>query len=296
MFAELRARLAARVVGHEAVRDRLALLCVQHMLGTSTSPLRALLIGPSGAGKTTILRAICDSLPVAHAFLDATDFSASGWAGTNVSDVLAALWQQAGESTAAMSRAVVVIDEMDKLRARGSGAGAEVARDRQRSLLPVLGANPIRFTGSTSKDRTLIWDSRRALIVMAGVFNGLPRDREILPHDLVRAGFLPELVERMGQILPLGPLRPADAARVLRSRVRDDIALFASFGYKLLVTDEACGLVARAMADGALRIGMRQAATLLSAVAQGKLLGLLRARAPSGTVVVLTPDDVDLPL
>lgn len=297
-YQTIRARLSAAVVGHEAARDLLALLGTQHLLGSRAGPpVRAVLVGPSGSGKSTLVRALAESLRVPFAVVDVTELAETNWSGLQIADVLGDLWRQADGDTDRFQRAVIVLDELDKV-ATGTAVGVSLdyAIGRQRSLLPLLGAGPLRLAPPGARDRTVTWDSQHALIVSAGVFDGLPRDRRVTPTDLQRLGLMHELVERLGRVIRLAPLGASELAAVLRAGLRSTEGLYQRFGFRLRVTDEACALVARAVAEGRLDAGPRQAVTLLAAAAQERLLTLLNAGAAGGSVVALTPDDVALPL
>jgi ATP-dependent protease Clp ATPase subunit len=296
-YQAIRARLTTAVVGHEAARDLLALLGTQHLLGSQPGPpVRAVLVGPSGSGKSTLTRALAESLRVPFAVVDVTELAETNWSGLQIADVLGELWRQADGDADRFQRAVIVLDELDKVATGAAiGVSLDYAIGRQRSLLPLLGGGALRLAPPGTRDRTVTWDSRHALIVGAGVFDGLPRDRRVTPADLRRLGLMHELVERLGHVIQLAPLRASELASVLRSGLRSTEGLYRRFGFRLQVTDEACALVARAVVEGRLDAGPRQAVTLLAAAAQERLLTLLNAGAPGGSVVALAPDDVALP-
>lgn len=295
LYDALRMRLAETVIGHAHARDQLALLGTRHALGLATVPLRAVLAGPSGCGKSTLVRALAQCLGYPYAVVDVTELAETNWSGLQIGDVLGDLWVQAGECPERMARSVIVLDEIDKLAAgRLTGVSRDYQLGRQRSLLPLLGGAPLRFTVPKARDRTLAWSSARALIIGAGVFGRLRPGEALSAAALIAIGFEHELVERMGQLLRLPPLSATQLGRVLRAGVEGVVATYDAFGIGLTIPEHTCGYVARAIADGKLRVGTRQATTLLIEAAQVKLVGLLEQQVPRGTVVALTPDDLDI--
>ena len=128
------------------------------------------------------------------------------------------------------------------------------------------------------------------------MFRGLLSSARVLTSaHLIRFGFEAELAERLGHLIRLAPLDAAQLRQVLRNGIGGSVESYRGFGYRLIVPDATCGLVARAVSDGRLPVGARQAVTFLEAAAHARLLALLAADAPDGTEVVLAPDDVVLP-
>src|SRR5688500_15403536 len=79
LFAAIRGRLRADVVGHEDASDHLALIGVQHVLGQHGQ--RLLLVGPSGVGKTTLVRSLAAALDLPFVLVDVAELAETNWAG-----------------------------------------------------------------------------------------------------------------------------------------------------------------------------------------------------------------------
>ena len=84
-----------------------------------------LLLGPSGSGKTHLMRALSKLLGVPFVRCDATKFSATGYVGGDVEDVVRALLPAADHDATIAEFGIVYVDEVDKLadRARGGLGG-----------------------------------------------------------------------------------------------------------------------------------------------------------------------------
>ena len=251
--------------------------------------------GPSGVGKSTLARTLAESLQLPHTIVDVSELAETNWSGLQLADVLTGLYHQSGASMRRMARAVIVLDELDKLAARGaSTAGRDYLRGKQRSLLGLLGGGvPLHFGAGGDRDRSFEWPSDSALIIGAGVFQGLPDGRDPAPEDLIRLGLMPELVERLGQVIRLQPLGPAELARVLERQLAPMRASYEHFGFELRISPAAVAAVARTTVHGLGRAaGPRTAGTWLIEAAQRGLISLLNADAQPGTTWTLTPDDV----
>ena len=97
-----------------------------------------LLLGPSGVGKTALLRAARLAVDAPLVAADATAFSATGYVGRDASDVAAQLVAAADGDRDLASFGVVCVDEVDKLRSRSEGNGEVGKLDVQSSLLKLV--------------------------------------------------------------------------------------------------------------------------------------------------------------
>ena len=175
-FRVLRGRLDERVSGHGEVLSRLALIGARHL--HSGGRQRALLIGPSGVGKTTIGAALAEALECPTTVWDVSVSSEVGWAGISVSDVLSEMYTAYDRDLNWMSRGVLIADEVDKLAIRGAqGASRDHRVGQQKSLLGILGGGvPARFQENGERGPTLTIRTDDMLILGLGAFHGLPED------------------------------------------------------------------------------------------------------------------------
>lgn len=294
LYHEIRARMRQRVVGHSEAVTRLALMGAQHLLGAARQ--RALLVGPSGCGKSTLTRALAEALEVPHVIVDVTGLAEQNWRGYDLSDVARDLYERSDDSLARMHKAVVVLDEIDKVGlGQAEGAGKDYRLGKQQSLLSLLGGGlEIRF-GLGGDDRSLSWMTDQALLVGAGVFDGLPTSGPVSPGELIEWGFIPELVERLGSVVRLSPLEGKELIQVLRSDLDEVAKMFDAFGYRLEFTDEAVSYVARAVERSGGSAGPRSGVSWLRAAGERGLVRLLHAKAQEGSTWMVTPDDVRIP-
>jgi len=98
-----------------------------------------LLIGPTGVGKTYIIKLIANKIGVPFVKADATKFSETGYVGGDVEDLIRELVHEAEGDVHRAEYGIVYIDEIDKIASTGSFSGPDVSRSGvQRNLLKLM--------------------------------------------------------------------------------------------------------------------------------------------------------------
>ena len=148
-----------------------------------------LLIGPTGVGKTYIIKLIAKKIGIPFVKGDATKFSETGYVGGDVEDLVRELVREADGDIGLAQNGIIYIDEIDKIAASGSMVGPDVSRTGvQRALLKPLeetevdlkvAHDPIsmiqeiekfRKTGNREKQTV---NTRNILFILSGAFGGL---------------------------------------------------------------------------------------------------------------------------
>ena len=70
-------------------------------------------LGPTGVGKSEIFRCISDSLGIPVTFEDSTEYTASGYVGKSVTDMLYNLFLAADGNIEKAERGIIIADEID---------------------------------------------------------------------------------------------------------------------------------------------------------------------------------------
>ncbi len=98
-----------------------------------------LMIGPTGVGKTYLIRLIAQKLGVPFVKGDATKFSETGYVGGDVEDLIRELVREANGDIQLAEYGIVYLDEIDKIAATGNTIGPDVSRTGvQRNLLKLM--------------------------------------------------------------------------------------------------------------------------------------------------------------
>jgi len=149
-----------------------------------------LLLGPTGVGKTHLIRSAAELIGVPFVKGDATKFSETGYVGSDVDDLVRDLVRRAGGNAQRAEHGIIYLDEVDKLATREPGVGRDVSgRGVQTNLLklmedgdvPLVSPNDVtgqmqaavsamRGGGASSTDTI---NTRHILFVVSGAFSGI---------------------------------------------------------------------------------------------------------------------------
>src|SRR5436309_4008643 len=151
-----------------------------------------ILIGPTGVGKTYLIRSIADLIGVPFVKADATKFSETGYVGGDVEDLVRDLVRHAEGDVARAQYGIIYIDEIDKIAAAPNSAGRDVSgRGVQTNLLKLMEETEVaaraphdiagqiqammELTQGRGRKQPATINTKHILFVVSGAFGGLEK-------------------------------------------------------------------------------------------------------------------------
>ncbi len=198
-----------------------------------------LMIGPTGSGKTYLVRTLARLLNVPLAVCDATSLTEAGYIGDDVESVLSKLLANADNDVEKAERGIIFIDEIDKIAKKKNTTSRDVSGESvQQGLLKLLEGSEVEVpVGASSKNAmvpTVMMDTRNILFICGGAFPDLEKiikermkkqtsigfraelrdkydnEEDILRYltieDLRKYGMIPEFLGRLPVLFTLSPL------------------------------------------------------------------------------------------
>lgn len=158
-----------------------------HMVGAIKH--NVLMIGPTGVGKTYMVKLIADRIGVPFVKGDATKFSETGYVGGDVEDLVRDLVREADDDLERAQYGIIYIDEIDKIAGSRNLIGADVSRTGvQRGLLKPMEETEVdlkvphdpismlqeieRFRKTGTREKRSL-NTRHVLFIMSGAFADL---------------------------------------------------------------------------------------------------------------------------
>ncbi len=171
------------VIGQDHAKKVISVAVYNHYKRVATNTMdeieidksNMLMIGPTGSGKTYLVKTLARLLDVPLAITDATSLTEAGYIGDDVESVLSKLLAAADNDVERAERGIVFIDEIDKIAKKRNTNSRDVSGEAvQQGLLKLLEGSEVEVpVGATSKNAmvpTTTINTRNILFICGGAF------------------------------------------------------------------------------------------------------------------------------
>ena len=206
---KIKASLDEYVVGQEQAKKVISVAVYNHYKRVATNTMEEieieksnmLMIGPTGSGKTYLVKTLARLLDVPLAIADATSLTEAGYIGDDIESVVSKLLAAADNDVDKAERGIIFIDEIDKIAKKKNTNTRDVSGESvQQGMLKLLeGAEVEVPVGANSKNAMVplaTVNTRNILFICGGAFPDL---EEIIKERLTKTasiGFNSELKDK----------------------------------------------------------------------------------------------------
>lgn len=330
---EIVSELNKTVIGQDDAKKALSVHAYLHCLrisGNKDIPFRSniLMIGPTGVGKTYLVKTLADILGLPFARADVTTLTETGYVGDDVEVVLYNLYKKANGDLEKAQNGIVFLDEVDKIAkadAHQSTTGNPSDKAVQEALLSMMNGEDIRVPEFGDRRMMhssdgIVMNTKNILFIFGGAFVGLEdiikmrlkgesslgfgsnavlnklQKNKILSQvdvkDVEKYGMIPEFIGRIPIIVTLNELTKDNLKDILlktkESPIIKYIDFFKSIGKKLILTDDAINYIV----DKASTMNMG-ARSLKSIVETAMVNILFNLDGIKGNALTLTKKDIE---
>ena len=283
---QIKAKLDEYVIGQNYAKKVMSVAVYNHYKRVITNTMdeieidksNMLMIGPTGCGKTHLVKTLARLLNVPLAICDATSLTEAGYIGDDVESVLSKLLANADNDVEKAETGIIFIDEIDKIAKKKNTTSRDVSGESvQQALLKLLEGSEVEVPiGASSKNAmvpTTMMNTRNILFICGGAFPDLENiikerlnktssigfaadlkdkydnEKNLLQYvtieDLRKFGMVPEFIGRLPILFTLDPLSEDMLVDILKEPKNAILKQY----QKLLALDE----VDLQFEDGALR-------------------------------------------
>ena len=255
----IKGKLDEYVIGQDKAKKVMAVAVYNHYKraflggtdpdGVVIEKSNILMIGPTGSGKTCLVKTLAKLLDVPLAIADATSLTAAGYIGDDIESVVSKLLAAAGNDVKRAEKGIIFIDEIDKIAKKKQTNTRDVSGESvQQELLKLLEGSTVEVpVGSNQKNAMTPMatvNTDNILFICGGAFPGLDdiikerlkkrstmgfnshlkdefdNDPDILSQvtteDLRNFGMIPEFLGRLPVLVSLQGLTKELLMRILK--------------------------------------------------------------------------------
>lgn len=236
-----------------------------------------MIVGPTGSGKTFIVQKACEYIDTLFLHVDTASMVPEGVKGYSVNSLIQDLIYLADDDIEKASKAVIFLDEMDKLFLKDEGDlnyGVRVASQ----LLRLLEGSTFKvFDRKSTKKESMDFSTKNVQFILGGAFQFILDEKQerkavmgfttelinidkqkITLEDLYKTDVPKELLGRMNSIVNLYPLSEDDYYKILTqsesSPLNEFINKITFHGDTVDITDETLSYVSKVASESELGV------------------------------------------
>lgn len=254
---KIKAKLDDFVVGQEHAKKAMSVAVYNHYKRVATDTMddieieksNMLMLGPTGCGKTYLVKTLARLLDVPLAITDATSLTEAGYIGDDIESVVSKLLAAADNDVEKAERGIIFIDEIDKIAKKKNTNQRDVSGESvQQGMLKLLEGSEVEVpVGANSKNAMVpltTVNTKNILFICGGAFPDLDKiikerltkqaaigfnaelkdkydkDKKILEkatiEDLRNFGMIPEFLGRLPIIFTLQGLDEEMLVKILK--------------------------------------------------------------------------------
>ena len=254
---KIKANLDEYVIGQEKAKKVISVAVYNHYKRVATDTMdeieieksNILMIGPTGCGKTYLVKTLAKLLDVPLAIADATSLTEAGYIGDDIESVVSKLLAAADNDVEKAESGIIFIDEIDKIAKKKNTTSRDVSGESvQQGMLKLLeGADVEVPVGANSKNAMVplaTINTKNILFICGGAFPDLEDiikqrlnkqtsigysadlkdkyDKEkhildkVMVEDIKKFGMIPEFVGRLPIICTLDGLKEEMLVKILK--------------------------------------------------------------------------------
>ena len=183
---KIKATLDEYVIGQEYAKKVMSVAVYNHYKRVATDTMdeiaieksNMLMIGPTGCGKTYLVKTLAKLLDVPLAIADATSLTEAGYIGDDIESVVSKLLAAADNDVEKAEHGIIFIDEIDKIAKKKNTNQRDVSGEAvQQGMLKLLEGSDVEVpVGANSKNAMVplaTVNTRNILFICGGAFPGL---------------------------------------------------------------------------------------------------------------------------
>lgn len=254
---KIKASLDEYVVGQEKAKKIISVAVYNHYKRVATNTMdeieieksNILMLGPTGSGKTYLVKTLARLLDVPLAIADATSLTEAGYIGDDIESVVSKLLAAAENEVEKAEKGIIFIDEIDKIAKKKNTTSRDVSGESvQQGMLKLLEGSEVEVpVGANSKNAMVpltTINTKNILFICGGAFPDLEeiikqrlnkgtaigynaelkdkydKDKNILSkvkiEDLKKFGMIPEFIGRLPIICSLEGLSKEMLIQILK--------------------------------------------------------------------------------